>query len=231
MLDHGVDINRTDYSRTEDGFHLSGPNDTSLKVLNSVAARGDIELYDHLIARGADQSRSLALHCASRCSDAGKSTVMIDHLLDKYHMDIEFDNEKLRNNFDTVGDSGTPLNSAVHNRNLAAIHKLLARGAEPEPAIADAIGHFKFSEGYLPALCPLLDAGADLSRAFDWAVRWGNIEAARICLERGADPTDELEQRRLRDARKAPNDEPEEDTRLQIDPKVDEFLRSIRILS
>ncbi|TLD11675.1 hypothetical protein E2P81_ATG10422 [Venturia nashicola] len=62
MLDHGVDINQTDFRRTEDGFRLTGPNDTSLKVLNSVAARGDIELYDHLIARGADQSRSLALH-------------------------------------------------------------------------------------------------------------------------------------------------------------------------
>ena len=203
MLDHGVDINRTDHGRTEDGFRLASPSDTSLKILNSVGARCDIELYDHLIARGADQSRSLALHCATRCKDAEKSTAMIDHLLDKYHMDIEFDNEELRNNFDTAGDSGTPLSSAVYYQNLPAIHKLLARGAQPEPAAMDAIGHINFHEGYLPALCPLLDAGADLADAFHWAVGWGNVEAARICIERGADPTDAAEKERLRALRKA----------------------------
>lgn len=203
MLDHGVDINRTNQRRTEDGFALAAPNDTSLKVLNSVGIQGDIELYDHLIARGADQSRSLALHCATKCQDAAKSTAMIDHLLDKYHMDIEFDNEELRDNFQPVGDSGTPLNSAVNHHNLAAMHKLLARGADPEFAIRGAIGDFTSSEGYLPALCPLLDAGADLARAFDWAVKWGNIEAARICLERGVDPTDALEKQRFWDDKTA----------------------------
>jgi hypothetical protein len=129
MIEHGADINRTDYSRTDGGLGLAGTVDTSLKVPNGVAARGDIELYDHLVARGADQSRSLALHCASRCKDAGKFTAMIDHLLDKYYMHIEFDNEKLRNHFGMVGDSGTPLRSAVYHQNLAAVHKLLARGA------------------------------------------------------------------------------------------------------
>lgn len=176
---------------------------TSLKILNSVGARCDIELYDHLIARGADQSRSLALHCATRCKDAEKSTAMIDHLLDKYHMGIEFDNEELRDNFDTVGDSGTPLSSAVYHQNLPAIHKLLARGSQPGPAAVDAIGHIDFHEGYLPALCPLLDAGADLADAFDWAVGWGNVEAARICIARGANPTDAAEKERLRALRKA----------------------------
>ncbi|TLD11674.1 hypothetical protein E2P81_ATG10421 [Venturia nashicola] len=102
-------------------------------------------------------------------------------------MDIEFDNEELRNNFDTVGDSETPLESAVYHQNLAAIGKLLARGANPEPAILDAIGHQKFPEGHLPALGPLLHAGADVNRAYNWAMRWGNTEAARLCVERGAD--------------------------------------------
>lgn len=92
------------------------------------------KLHDHLIARGADQSRSLALHCATKCQDAEKSTVMIEHLLDKYCMDIDFDNEQLRDNFQPVGESGTPLNSAVDHHNLAAMHKLLARGANPESA-------------------------------------------------------------------------------------------------
>lgn len=145
MLDRGVDIGRTDYGRTEDGFRLASPRD--LKALNSVGIQGDIELYDHLIARGADQSRSLALHCASKCQDAAKSTAMIDHLLDKYHMDIEFESEKLRDNFDTVGDSGTPLDSVVYHQNLAAIHKLLARGARTESAIICTIGHLSLLKG------------------------------------------------------------------------------------
>jgi hypothetical protein len=239
MLDYGVDINRTDYRRTDEGERLAGPNDTSLKVLNGVAARGDIGLYDHLIVRGADQSRSLALHCASRCKDTEKSTAMIDHLLDRYHMDIEFDNEVLRNHFDTVGDSGTPLESAVYHQNLPAVHKLLARGAQPRPAMAGAIGHYKFMEGYLPALCPLLDAGLDLGEAFNWAVLWGNVDAAKICLERGADPTDALKKQRAREARLDAernsstemvnqNSEDERLPRGEISPEMEDFLRSIR---
>lgn len=242
MLDHGVDINLTNHGQTEDGFALASPRDTSLKILNSVGARCDIELYDHLIARGADQSRSLALHCATRCKDAEKSTAMIDHLLGRYHMDIEFDNEELRDNFDTVGDSGTPLSSAVYHQNLPAIHKLFARGARPQSAILSAIGHRKSSLGYLPALCPLLNAGADLGHAFEWAVRWGNIEAARVCLKRGADPTDAAEKERLRALRKAAAMEAGETEieaenlasagerlpRRKLTRDMQEFLRTIR---
>lgn len=97
----------------------------------------------------------------------------------------------------------TPLTSTIRNSltplNLAAIHKRLARGARTESAIICAIGHSESPQGYLPALRPLLDADADSGHAFDWAVEWGNIEAARICLERGANPTDALQKQRFWD--------------------------------
>lgn len=202
MLDHGVDIDRTDPSRTDAGHAPAGLKDSSVKVLSCVAATGDIELYDHLIARGADQSRSLGLHSASRCRDGEKSVAMIHHLLDKYHMDLEFDNEILRNHYSCAFDAGTPLKSAVCHRNIPAIDALLARGAEPDTAFATAIGNH-FFEGWLPALAPLLDAGADLANAFDWAVLWGNVEAAKICWERGVDPTNVLRKQRKREAKKA----------------------------
>lgn len=230
MLDHGVDINSTDYSRTDEGERLAGPVDTSLKILNSVAARGDIKLYDHLIARGADQSRSLGLHCASRCTDGEKSMAMINHLLDTYHMDIEFDNEELRNHFSPVADSGTPLQSALVHRNIPAINALLAQGAQPKyAAIVTAVGDF-FSYGWLPALPLLLDAGADLGKAFDWAVLWGNVDAAKICLERGVDPTNALWKHRLRQARKAARMEAEKRSGDEVveDEEVEEDERTPR---
>lgn len=112
---------------------------------------------------------------------------MIDHFLDRYDMDIEFDSEKLRNSFHTVGAPGKPLQSAVFHRHSPAISTLIARGAQPAPAIFGTIGGLKFVEGYLPAFRPILDAGADLGEVYDWAVRLGNTQTARICLERGTD--------------------------------------------
>lgn len=163
-----------------------------------MAARGDIELFDHLVSRGADPHRSMALHCASRCKDAQKAEAMIDHLLDCHGLDIELNNMKLRDYFDTTGDCGRPLECAIFHQNLAAVNKLLERGAEArDAAVQHAIG-FTDDEGYLPALCPLLNAGADLQEAFDWAVHWGNFEAATKCLERGADPKRMLEEDRAR---------------------------------
>jgi hypothetical protein len=51
----------------------------------------------------------------------------------------------------------------------------------------------EFTRFGMYALCPLLDAGLDLGEAFTWAVLWGNVDAAKICFERGADPKNALE--------------------------------------
>lgn len=89
LFDHGADINQTDSSRLDRGFPLNGSWDYSVHVLSRVAAKGDIAFFDHLVSRGADPSRSFALHCASKNTDTTGAVAMIRHLLDKYNLDIE----------------------------------------------------------------------------------------------------------------------------------------------
>lgn len=119
---------------------------------------------------------------------------MVDHLLDHYHMDIEANNEDFRVDFfDSGPDSGSPLMLAIYHKNVAAVQKLIERGAKVTlPGLeTQAIGHWFFS-GFLPALGPLLVAGADVDYAFEYAVSRNDVDAARICLERGADSTHTL---------------------------------------
>jgi len=188
LLDHGVDISRTDTKRVDDGSRPGQCHDFSLKHLNNVAAAGDIPLFDHLVARGADPHRSMALHCASKCKNPAKSTAMIEHLLDVHNMNIEANNEDLRDFFHASGDSGTPLNCAVYYQNVPALQILLQRGANPEVAVNPTIGDC-ITEPWLPALGPLLDAGANPDWAFEAAVDAMSFDAAKICLDKGADPT------------------------------------------
>ena len=175
--------------------------DYSLKVLNKIAASGDIELFDHIVSRGADPQRSIALHRASKCRDPEKSVAMIDHLLDKHHMDIESKGEDFHTLIDSI-DAGTPLNRAVHYRNLAAVKHLLKRGAQPRDAADQAAGQWGIKP-FLPALGPLLDAGADPDDALEVAVYTDNIEAAEICLKAGADPRKIISSQEARAARLA----------------------------
>lgn len=199
LLDQGVDINKTKFSETDSGRHLAGPCDYSLKVLNGAAARGDIELFDHLVSRGADPSRSFALHRASGCKDPQRSTAMISHLIDKHHMNVDADTDALTDFLDTPPGYGTPLECAIYNKNLPAVQELLERGAKPERAAYFAIGGRYLEKGYLPALAPLLNAGADSTAALGSAVYAAvypgnvNVEAAKICLDCGADPVRALE--------------------------------------
>lgn len=216
LLDHGVNITQTDTVRTDNGSRPGQCRDFSLKHLNNVAAAGDIALFDHLVARGADPHRSMALHCAAKCKDPSKTTAMIEHLLDVHHMDIEANNEDLRDYFHASGDSGSPLNCAAYYQNLSAVQTLLRRGAIAERAIYQTIKKV-LTQPWLPALGPLLDAGADPDHAFAVAVDDLNFEAAKICLEKGADPTLVLrKQRRKADLKAAgcfdrPRDEDEGD--------------------
>ena len=95
MLDQGADIARTDESRrTARGRQrmMGGGKDYSLEVLNRAAAQGNVELFRHLVHRGADPSRSLALHRASEHKNAIELEAMIDCLLDRYNFDMEADN-------------------------------------------------------------------------------------------------------------------------------------------
>ena len=215
-----------------------------MKVLSNVAARGDIELFDHLVRRGANPHRSLALHSVSRCKDPQKAKAMVDHLLDKHGMNIETHNKTLRELM-FMRDSGTPIHCAVHYRNLATLEQLLARGADPESGVRYAIGNVLFTS-YLPALAPLLEAGADVTDALDLAVGSKNVEAAKICLAHGADLSRVMEEQRARAVRVQArreavlndtweNDEPSEDShsseederRRNKRTEMKEFLRSV----
>jgi hypothetical protein len=197
-----VDINQTDTQRIDTGARPGQCRDFSLKLLNNVSANGDIAFFDHLVARGAEPHRSLALHSVSRCKDPTKTKAMINHLLDIYHMPIEANNEDLREYFHASGDSGTPLNCAIHRKNIPAIQMLLDRGANPEKAIDQTIDGL-FTESWVPALSLLLDAGADSNYAFEHAVDRLNFEAAKMCLQKGADPTRVLRKQQFKADKKA----------------------------
>lgn len=197
ILDQGVDINNSNHKRVEyTGASGGCCEDYSVKVLSNVAARGDIELFDHLVGRGADPHRSMALHSVCRCKDPQKAKAMVDHLLDKHGMNIEAHNKSLRKLM-FMRDSGTPVHCAVHYNNLATLEQLLARGADPESGVKYAIGNFLFTS-YLPALAPLLEAGANADRALDRAVGSKSVEAARICLAHGADLSRVVEEQQAR---------------------------------
>lgn len=207
LLDHGADINRTDETRTDFCRSPWGLIDRSLKVLNIVAARRNIQLLDHLVCRGADLQRSMALHGATKCPDADKSVAMIDHLLDRYHMNIEADDREFRPNMiQGLADTGTPLNCAVCFQNLAAVKHLLKRGANPlgrfEYPISQSIGACLWGpEEFLPAQQPLLEAGAKADLALSIAIREDRLEAAKICVAAGADPRLAISDQEARAAR------------------------------
>lgn len=112
-----------------------------MHLLNNVAASGDIDLFDHLVSRGADTSLCTALHSASRCTDVEMSKAMICHLLYKYNMDINQNNDGLRHLIHDSQDSGSPLCSAILHENLAIVHELLQRGAKVN-TIAENAAYF-----------------------------------------------------------------------------------------
>lgn len=181
-----------------------GEQDYSLKVLNNIAANGDIKLFDHIVSRGADPLRSLALHRASKCKEAEKSIAMIDHLLDNHHMNLEADTEELRLSIHFPLDAGTPLACAVYYENLAAVKHLLKRGAKPNStALDNAIGWVCAPAGFLPAIDPLLAAGGSVEIALEQAVDMKNLEAVKVCVARGADAASMLRRIQARAARKA----------------------------
>lgn len=130
------------------------------------------------------------------------AVAMLDHLLDVHHMDMEANNEDLRDFFHAAGDSGTPLKCAVFYHNLAAVTRLLERGANPEKAIFSAITRF-FSPPWLPAIAPLLQAGADADDTLAYAVDHLNFEAAKICLDNGANPAKVLRIQQIKADEKA----------------------------
>lgn len=82
------------------------------------------------------------------------------------------------------------------------MRKLLQRGANPEKAVNQVVSGYSIRP-WMWALGLLLDAGADPNRAFEDAVERFRLEAARVCLGKGADPTVVLRQHQARAASRA----------------------------
>lgn len=163
-----------------------------MHLLNNVAASGDIDLFDHLVSRGADTSLCTALHSASRCQDAEMSRAMVSHLLDKHDMDINRNNDDLRDFMHDPHDTGSPLCSAILHKNLAVVRELLNRGARVNSTSDFPVDYAVTAGGFLPALEPLLHAGADATKALTSSATARNIDAAGVCLRFGADPAPAL---------------------------------------
>ncbi|KAK6432575.1 hypothetical protein LTR95_011253 [Oleoguttula sp. CCFEE 5521] len=230
LLDRGVDINRTDHKRDEQGIMLYGPVNHSVKVLDNIAAAGDVRLFDHMVSRGADPSRSLALHAATRCQDAGLTITMIDYLIDQHHMSLEGNSESLRDYMHSEPGAGTPIHSAIANGNLAALQHLVKRGADmSRPAFRSitnlAIGEMGPQEGFLPALGPLLDAGADMDTAVWYPSIRNNVEAHKICHDRGGDLEEALQQVDALDARRRAGELQSDEEQFEIDENDDEAVQ------
>lgn len=181
LLDHEVDINDPTNDKYPGGPH--GPRqDLTVEVLNKAGALGDTDFFDHLVARGAEPSRSIALH---RAASSEKAVSMIAHLIDKYNFDVDANFNHGDPNGPTVwGDwPETPLIFAVRHNNLPGVEALLKYGAKAGSTAAD----FAVGEDNAPILRLLLDNGSNPTESLICAVNYNRLECCRLCLEYGAD--------------------------------------------
>lgn len=181
LLDQGLDINGPT-NDTVKGADRSY-RDNTIVVLNAAAAHGDIDLFDHLVSRGAKPPHSNALHNAARSKNA---VAMITHLVETYHLDVNASDAcNGLNELDLVGFIDTPkytLNYALRACNTPAAEILLKYGARIGQALSYAISSQEIS-----AVKLLLDAGADASDGLCDAIVSDYLEVAQLCLEHGGD--------------------------------------------
>lgn len=189
LLDYGLDIN----GPTNDVLYRTDSKvirDNTVDVLNQAAGAGDIELFDHLVARGAKPEHSNALHNAARAHQ--HSAAMINHLVDKYHMDVNAGddcnglNELVTWDIPAAAQShhATPLAYATKACNLEAVEALLRHGASPVGVEAITTAVAKRQPQIIKVL---LEHGADASKGLASAVVQDYLEGAKLCLEFGAD--------------------------------------------
>jgi hypothetical protein len=159
--------------------------------LDKAAALGDVDLFNRLVSQGADPSRSEALHRASKCHDEAKSVAMVSCLIEQHNMSTE---TKLHAGYheglDRGAERGTPLCSAIFNRNLPIVSELLRHGGDQQDlhsAISTATGGPRV-EYFEPALLLLLEAGgASAQKVLRQSIFRDNLHAAALSLEHGAD--------------------------------------------
>jgi hypothetical protein len=169
--------------------------DRTVGILNEAARLHDVELFDYLVSRGADHTRSLALHmaCGKHEDDPEgvKCQAMLAHLIDEYGFDINAPDETpgLRE-YGPPGAlhppyAGPPRQYAVYHDNAVALKFLIERSAKPVPGSINIAIRWKRHA----VLAVLLDEGkGDVDDALEYAVQRDDMAAAEMCLEHGADP-------------------------------------------
>ncbi|RFU24592.1 hypothetical protein B7463_g11747, partial [Scytalidium lignicola] len=179
LFDQGLDINRGGNNMLKGPDRVYGDN--TVAVLNQVAVKGDIDLFDHLVTRGARPLHSNALHHATRSNNA---VAMITHLIVTYHLDVNAEDTCGGLNQPVMWDvtPGFPLNYAITYNNIPAAEVLLKYSANIRDACEIAIHKRNIS-----AVKLLLDAGADPSKSLGTAITNDYLEAAQLCLEHGGD--------------------------------------------
>lgn len=207
FLDHGVDVNTTGEFVTRDNDVLRYVGYAHLPkgctvFLNHAALIGDLEMFDHLVSRGADPARSNALHFAAQheTQDLATMTSLMRHLIEKHGFDID-----ARDHTGGIPVERTyPVNSsyqpaepvrwAAYHDNPISLQALINLGANPAPAVYDAV-----TKNHIECLHILLKTGVDASEALALAAKRNHIEAAQLTLEYGATARQALERRpRLR---------------------------------
>jgi hypothetical protein len=166
--------------------------DFSLHLLDGVAALGDVKLFNHLVDRGASPLQSSALHRASVCHDEQKSLSMISCLIDRHRLELT---TRLYDGYNDVFDygpgCGTPLGSAIYNRNLSVAAELLRRVADKLDLtwpIQGALGGSAGIEYQESALVLLMEVGgASAQKVLSEAIRSDELQGAMLSLRRGAD--------------------------------------------
>jgi len=126
-------------------------------VLNGAAKRGDIDTFDYLVSRGAKPKLSIALHFATRCTDPEKCVAIIRHLVEVYNFDV---------------------NAADTAVGMWKLGRKLEEGCPMAWALVS---------GNHAAVEALLKLGVDATRTLVIAVNDDMLQAAKICLEQGAD--------------------------------------------
>jgi ankyrin repeat protein len=188
LLDHGMDIN-SGPGRIES--LLVGETDDTCLVLNEAARRGSIDLFEYLVSRGADPFRSLALHSACLCSHPEQTTSMMEHLLEKYGFDVSAQEKDHALIYMTSWtESRTPMMYAIDGSNVAAVKLLLQHGAKDD---LENVFFQAYLRQFEPGLRAFLDAGVNSTRCLATMLHERRppdfeLQAARLCLDYGADP-------------------------------------------
>jgi ankyrin repeat protein len=195
---------------------------------------GNVEFFDQLVAQGVDPLESSALHRASFCLDVQKTLSMVSSLIDCHKLNISAKPfEDYNDLFECGPENGTPLCSAVYNRNLPVAVELLRRRTKiqglmrPVEEAIDKLCGIEYQE--LALILLMEEGGVDAQKMLSEAVGLDRISAAKLCLERGVDASQTLHEQILKDELSLAQDlsPPSSFEDIQCQRKISDELRAL----